>query len=109
MNHTLFLLALFLPVACSAGSSGKIVVVPHGVYVRTHNPECGVPNNLADINKNMSLTKNVTKAFGPKAGTIVAGVSEADKVMQNSGGDIAGLWNRGAGRKDGASCAITCI
>lgn len=101
---------LLIPVlAVAEGSMGKIVVVPKGVFVRTDNPPCGVPNNLGGLSKNKALIGGIAKTFGPQTAAVVAGISQADEVMQNSGGDIAGLWNQGMGRKAGASCAVVCV
>ena len=97
------------PALAVAGTTGKIVTVPKGMYVRSHNPPCGVDSGISTLGKDPKATRAVAKLFGPKAGAVVILVSKADEIAMQSGGDIAGLWNKAVGRKDGASCATVCL
>lgn len=108
---TLFLLGfLFLsPAVVIAGTTSKIVTVPKGMYVRSYNPPCGIDSGISQLGKDPKTTRAVSKLFGPKAGAVVVLVSKADEIAMQSGGDIAGLWNKAVGRKDGASCATVCM
>ena len=108
-RELLFAALLVCSFFASAGTSSKIVVVPKGMFVRSDNPPCGVDSGLSQLGKDPKTTKAVAKLFGPKATAVVVLVSKADEVAMQSGGDLAGLWNKAVGRKDGASCATVCL
>jgi len=83
--------------------------VPVGMYVRSENPSCGIPTTLASLGKDKKVVKAVGKAMGPKVASVVILVNKADEVAESSGGDLAGLWNKVTGKRDGASCAAMCV
>ena len=108
---TFFVLGFLLicPAVVVAGTTSKIVTVPKGMYVRSFNPPCGIDSGISKLGKDPKVTLAVSKLFGPKAGAVVVLVSKADEIAMQSGGDIAGLWNKAVGRRDGASCATVCM
>ena len=108
-KELLFGLLLSCSLLVNAGTSSKIVIVPKGMFVRSDNPPCGVDSGLSQLGKDPKTTKAVAKLFGPKATAVVVLVSKADEIAMQSGGDLAGLWNKTVGRKDGASCATVCL
>jgi hypothetical protein len=90
-------------------TAAVIAQVPEGMYVRSNNPPCGVQTNLSSLGKDPNVMAAVGKTMGPKAAAVVLLVSKADEVASKSGGDLAGLWNKATGKKDGASCAAMCV
>ena len=110
MKKTSTLLFLSMcPFLVLAGTTSKIVVVPKGMYVRSDNPPCGIDSGISKLGKDPKTTLAVAKVFGPKVAAVVVLVSKADEISIQSGGDIAGLWNKAVGRKDGASCSTVCL
>lgn len=97
------------PTVVVAGHVSFVQPVPHGMYVHSFNPPCGIPNTFAQSLDRPEIIAATAKAFGPQAAGVVVAVTVADKMAAEHGGALGKLWNRAAGRKDGASCATFCV
>ena len=110
MKLSLFACVAVVLTSNAFGKTESVIAdVPEGMYVRTDNPVCGIQTTLASIGNDPKVVAAVAKTMGPKAAAVVILINKADQVTQKSGGDLAGIWNKATGKRDGASCAAVCV